>query len=233
MTVKRYSFEKEASHQLSASHESTWCWGHSLPLPPRPEPASTGPSSASGPLLLPCEQAHLCHVSGFHRYVLLALLAFLFLTHFALCNRRKALPPHRSDSVCSCYGWYRVAWREGTYVYLGLIQAVVQQKPIQHCKAIFLPLKNKKRKRKKNLKLKKPQLLGQESACAYTDLRDLLSRLKLRKWNLAMVNTCCLQRPLALTRAALLSERISKLCSISSKDFESNSSSCGCWENTL
>ena len=206
------------------------------------QPASTGPSSASGPLLLPCagssgplllpcEQAHLCHVSGFHRYVLLALLAFL--THFALCNRQKALPPHRSDSVCSCYGWYKVAWREGTYVYLGLIRAVVQQKPIQHCKAIFLQLKNKKRKRKKNLKLEKPQLLGQESACAYTDLRDLLSRLKLRKWNLAMVNTCCVQRPLALTRAALLSERISKLCSISSKDFESNSSSCGCWENTL
>lgn len=149
MTVKRYSFEKEASHQLFASHESTWCRGHSLLAAPH-QPVSTGPSSASGPLLLPCagssgplllpcEQAHLCHVSGFHRYVLLALLAFL--THFALCNRRKALPPHKSDSVCSCYGWYKVAWREGTYVYLGLIRAVVQQKPIQHCKAIFLQLK--------------------------------------------------------------------------------------------
>ena len=34
--------------------------------------------------------------------------------------------------------------REGTYVYLGLIHFVVQQKLIQHCKAIILQFKKKK-----------------------------------------------------------------------------------------
>ena len=33
--------------------------------------------------------------------------------------------------------------REGLYVYLELIHVVVQQKLIQHCKAIILQLKNK------------------------------------------------------------------------------------------
>jgi len=31
--------------------------------------------------------------------------------------------------------------REGTYVYLELIHAVLQKKPTQHCKAIILQLK--------------------------------------------------------------------------------------------
>lgn len=98
MTVKRYSFEKETSHQLCFPRECTMLG----PLSPRPlPPAPTGPSSASGPLLLPCEQAHPCRVSGFHRYVLLALLAFLFLTHFALCTGGRLPYLTRSDSLCS------------------------------------------------------------------------------------------------------------------------------------
>ena len=40
--------------------------------------------------------------------------------------------------------------REGTYVYLELIHAVLQKKPTQHCKAIILQLKiNFKKIRKK------------------------------------------------------------------------------------
>ena len=35
--------------------------------------------------------------------------------------------------------------REETYVYLWLIHAVVRQKPIQHCKAIILQIKKKKK----------------------------------------------------------------------------------------
>ena len=40
-------------------------------------------------------------------------------------------------------GWFK---REGTYVYLWLIHAVVRQKPIQHCKAIILQIKKKRKK---------------------------------------------------------------------------------------
>ena len=36
--------------------------------------------------------------------------------------------------------------RAGIHIYLQLIRAVVQQKPTQHCKAIFLQLKNKLKK---------------------------------------------------------------------------------------
>ena len=36
--------------------------------------------------------------------------------------------------------------KEGTYEYLRLIHVDVQQKPIQHCKAIILQLKRKKKK---------------------------------------------------------------------------------------
>ena len=37
--------------------------------------------------------------------------------------------------------------KEGTYEYLRLIHVDVQQKPIQHCKAIILQLKRKKKTR--------------------------------------------------------------------------------------
>ena len=37
--------------------------------------------------------------------------------------------------------------REGIYVYIELIHFVVQQKLTQHCKAIILQLKKKKKKR--------------------------------------------------------------------------------------
>ena len=36
--------------------------------------------------------------------------------------------------------------REGIYVYLWLIHAVVQQKLTQHCKAVILQLRNKVKK---------------------------------------------------------------------------------------
>ena len=64
----------------------------------------------------------------------------------------------------------------------GLPRAVVQRRPVQHCKAMFLQLK--KEKRKKNFKLKKNKnhrSVSGRRVTAYTDLRDLLSRLKLRK----------------------------------------------------
>ena len=46
-------------------------------------------------------------------------------------------------------GWGGRIKREGTYVYLWLIHSVVWQKPIQHCKAIILQFKIKKKKKKK------------------------------------------------------------------------------------
>ena len=39
--------------------------------------------------------------------------------------------------------------RERIYVYLRLIHVIVQQKPTQHCKAIILQFKKKKRERRK------------------------------------------------------------------------------------
>ena len=39
--------------------------------------------------------------------------------------------------------------REGTYVQLRLTHIMLWQKPTQHCKAIFLQLKNKLKKKKK------------------------------------------------------------------------------------
>ena len=43
--------------------------------------------------------------------------------------------------------------REGIYVYVSLIHAVVEQKPTQNCKAIILQFKKKKAKNKKILKI--------------------------------------------------------------------------------
>ena len=43
------------------------------------------------------------------------------------------------------WGWWRRLKKEGTYIYLWLIQVIVWQKPIQHCKAIILQLKLLKR----------------------------------------------------------------------------------------
>ena len=51
--------------------------------------------------------------------------------------------------------------KEGTYVYLWLIHAVVQQKPTKHCKAI-IPLKIFKKKKKKEEGMKKLFLLFKE-----------------------------------------------------------------------
>ena len=54
-------------------------------------------------------------------------------------------------------GWDRVGAgrgrfkREGTYVYLRLIHAVIWQKPTQHCKAIILQLKKNRKAQKEGL----------------------------------------------------------------------------------
>ena len=41
-------------------------------------------------------------------------------------------------------GWEGKLKREGIYVYIQLIPVVIQQKLMQHCKAIILQLKNQK-----------------------------------------------------------------------------------------
>ena len=64
-----------------------------------------------------------------------------------------------SSSQCSMttyrsgMGWgvRRMFKREGTYAHLWLIHIVVRQKPTQHCKAIILQLKVKKKRKQKNL----------------------------------------------------------------------------------
>lgn len=65
-------------------------------------------------------------------------------------------------------------------MHLGLPRAVVQREPVQHCKAMFLQVKKKKEKKFKLKKKTRPSSSGRR-VTAYTDLRDLLSRLKLRE----------------------------------------------------
>ena len=54
-----------------------------------------------------------------------------------------SLSPVDFSVLCYCFLGFKIWIWEWIYVYLELTYILVQQKPAQHCKAIFLPLKTK------------------------------------------------------------------------------------------